>query len=308
MDDGRPRALLSVVHPQSFPGSPPEDLLSTLSRIADGCGIDVLEVTTVPDPAMRAELRRRLHDASIGCVFLAGLPLLRAGASLSSDGPDRSRALKLAKCLIDEAAGIGARSFVVTSGWDPGPPGRRTARDRLVESLVILGEYAQGTGAPMTLRLEPTDREMHRRQVIGPTSEALEVVRAVGAHGLSVDLNMDVSHVLQLGEGLRASLAAAAPHCRHVHLSNCVLRDRSDPLFGDHHPPFGHPGSECDQTTLVRILRLLRDLGYLTRDDRTVLGVEVVPLAGADPWTTLDRALGDVRRAWMTAFGCDWAR
>jgi sugar phosphate isomerase/epimerase len=299
----RPIAKQSVVYPQFFPTARPDDLIANVSRLLARGDIDVIEMTSAPDPRTRSELQSRLRDTPVECVFLAGLPLLRAGASLSADGTDRSRAVDLAKRLIDEAVLLGATCVLLTTGSDPGPHGRDAARERLVLSLVALAAYAGDASRGVRLRLEPTDRAMHRKQLIGPTAEALAVVRACAEAGHAIDLNIDLSHILQLGEEPRQAFADVARSCRHVHLSNCVINDPADPLYGDHHPPFGHPGSEIGPAELVDTLRLLGDLEYFAGDPTTILGVEVVPLPGVDPWASLDDALRAAREAWTGAFG-----
>ena len=297
-----PRARFSIIHPQAFPGADPRELLSTVHRLIGDYPLAVLEITSIPEAATRHAVRRAMEASSTGCVFLSGLPIMRAGASLCAEGEARERAVTLAASLVREAADLGAEAFVMVSGADPGAAGRGRAIANLLESLAQIHEHVARTGHPMTLRLEPTDREMHWRQLLGPTSDALGVVSAMAARGLVVDLNIDVSHILQLGEDIGGTLGIAASKSRHVHLSNCVIGSGEDPLFGDHHPPFGHPGSETGPSELVRILHALHYHGFLSADDPSVIGIEVVPLAGDDPWATLDQATSDVALAWHSAF------
>ena len=286
-------ARLSVVHPQAFPSHTPEQLAASVPRLL-ALGLAGLEVTDARAAPVRDRLRQVTAQGA-ECVYLAGLPMLRARLSLCAEGDARAYAVRAGKTLVDDAAAVGASSILFTSGPDPGPAGRAAATRRLVASLTELCEHAAQSSSGVLVCLEPTDREVHHRQLIGPTAEALDVIDRLAGTGHRLGLNLDVSHLLQLGEDIEDSLSLASGCCRHVHLSNCCLRDRGNPLFGDYHVPFGYAGSEIGPDELTDVLKLLARLGYLTSTQQTLLGVEVRPLADADPWLTLGEALGRVR-------------
>jgi len=283
----------SLVVPQAFPGLSDADLTMTIARAAEDHGFRVLEIVAPESDALLDAAGKAARSRDAALILLAGLPLLRARASLSADGPERRKAVETVARILDRASAVGAEAVLVTTGPDPAPSARAAAVERLVESLVELSDRASGSG--VTVRLEPTDTNLHHRQVVGPTALAVDLVRRVARRGGRIDINLDLSHIIELGESPGEAFAAAAGDCRHVHLANCAV-EPGHPLRGDRHPPFGWPGTEVDQRTLARALTSLDRSGYFA-DAACVLGVEVIPPEDRDPWATLGEAVAAVGAA-----------
>ncbi|MBI3428619.1 MAG: sugar phosphate isomerase/epimerase [Actinobacteria bacterium] len=292
---------LSVVYPQAFPNSREEDLLSDLQRLTTIDSINVIELTTIPDFRVRKEALNILESLFRTVIFLAGLPSFKRKAFLNAEGEDRLRAIEYTKHLIEEASELGASAILVVSGPDVPSHQRDASRSRFSESLITLCQFGESNFPDVQIRLEHTDRDIHRRQLIGPTSDSLWLINEVAERGYSLDLNLDLSHILQLHEDVRTTLEVTRDHCSHFHLSNCVLHDTSHQLFGDHHPPFGYPDSEVGFTELVKTFQDLNELGYLSSNKVTTLGIEVVPLIGDDPWQTLEDAILTIKAAIIKA-------
>jgi sugar phosphate isomerase/epimerase len=292
---------LSVVYPQAFPAAREEDLLSDLQRLSTIDSINVVELTTIPNLQIRRSAVGVLRGSFRGVLFLAGLPSFQERAFLNAEGEDRLRAIEYTKHLIEEASELGANAILVVSGPDVSPHQRNASRLRLSKSLIALCQFGKSNFPEVQIRLEHTDREIHRRQLIGPTSDSLWLINEVAEKGYTLDLNLDLSHILQLREDVRTTLDVTKDHCSHFHLSNCVLHDNSHQLFGDHHPPFGFPDSEVGNSQLVETFQDLRDLGYLGSKKVTTIGIEVVPLAGDDPWKTLEVAVSTIEAARIEA-------
>lgn len=304
-------AALSVVHPQAFHGLAGRDLAADCARLLGTYGMDTVELAvpgtpdTPPHPRW-ASLRMMFESRGVRPIVLGGLALLAADASLSAGGQRRDEALRIGRWLVEQALQVGAGRVLVTSGPDLGPGAREQARARLVATLVELDRWAADraeTAGVERLRivLEPTDRGLEHRQLVGPTEEALEVVAEAASRGAHVGLNLDLSHLLQLGEDPAVAVRQARPWCDHVHLANCVIRDPQNPWFGDRHPPFGTPGSEVGIRELAAFLGALAEAGYLTAARSVVVGVEVRPAPGADPWWTLTEAMSALDAAWSGA-------
>jgi sugar phosphate isomerase/epimerase len=287
-------AIFSVVVSQAFPSLSEEQLPIVVRRIVGDLGFRAIEIVSISDAQLRDEVRKELEGAGASAICLGGLPLLKAGLSLSSDGDDRAQAVAFVCQLVDNADSFGARALLLTSGRDVDPIDRPAAQARLIDSLVQVCEYALGRDLELRVRLEPTDRNIRHRQLIGPTVEALEIAAQVGRRVDNFDLNLDLSHLLQLGENPLEELRRAAGHCHHVHLANCVLGDPTSPLFGEQHPPFEYQGSEVGVRQLATVLRTLSNEGYLAAPDLSTVGLEVVPPSGSEPWTVLEQARDDL--------------
>jgi len=128
---------------------------------------------------------------------------------------------------------------------------------------------------------------------MGPVSRCLALADAVGRTRDNFGITFDLSHSFQLGEDPAESLALLGGRCRHVHLANCVIRDRTDPLFGDKHPHFGQRGGEVDGARLASFLDFLGRNGFPSGGASAVLGLEIISRPPEVPAETLRRAKAD---------------
>ncbi len=72
------------------------------------------------------------------------------------------------------------------------------------------------------------------------------------------------------------SLTTAKQYLEHVHVGNCVLKDKTHPLYGDQHPRFGLEGGENSLKELAEFLKR----GYFNKKTATrlpIISFEVKP-------------------------------
>jgi sugar phosphate isomerase/epimerase len=188
-------------------------------------------------------------------IFLAGALQKAAGLNpCALDKDIRGKAVaELGECFrFARQAGAGA--LMLSSGPRP----EHEADDPqcllyLADSLEKLHKLEPG----LPILLEPGDRDVEYRHLLGYTPVSVEFAAARRRDGLPLGLVFDISHVAQLGEDLGAAWAAARPYCDHVHLANCVL-ERRHPLYGDKHPFFGIPGGVYSHQDARGFLSVLR--------------------------------------------------
>jgi hypothetical protein len=90
----------------------------------------------------------------------------------------------------------------------------------------------------------------------------------------------------------------------HLHIGNCVLRDRNHPAYGDQHPRFGIDGGENDVEQVREFFSVLFDLGLLKRDkiiqpeDKPIISFEVKPMAGENSSIVLANSIRVFREVW----------
>lgn len=294
---------MSLVVAQAFPGVDDDEVPGIIDRAAAEHGFEAFEVVPARTPSVRAVVASTLASRSVGAVFLAGLPLLRAGATLSGLAEERRRAVATVRDIIEQSADAGAEAVMTTSGPQDPLLSHMDAVAALVDSLTELAAFAAERAPGVTVRLEPTDTNLQHRQLVGGTALAMDVVAGVRALGQRIDLNLDLSHILELGEEPAESFKLAASSCQHVHLANCAIAP-GHPLRGDRHPPFGHPGTEVGAAELAGAVRALRGTGYFANGD-LLLGLEVIPIAGDDPWETLRTAVAERDAALAAVVGPD---
>jgi len=264
----------------------------------------VIELSTLMAATDVPEVRRRLQDAGRLGFLSAGPQLLKVDPGLCGlDRAGREQAVDLARRLVEMAYELGAQGLMLISGHDPGPAQRPAALQALAESLHAVAAYAreQQPQAPLTISLETFDQLTWHKQALGPTSEAVRLLDAVGREQPNFALTIDISHLAQLGEEPVQSVALVGARASHLHLATCVVTP-GHPLFGDQHPPFGTPGAAVDVATASRAIstalaarRAAGVTGPLT------VSVEVKPLAGTDPDVVLRQTRHDLEQAIASA-------
>jgi len=113
--------------------------------------------------------------------------------------------------------------------------------------------------------LEPFDRDVHRKHLLGPTCECIEFVDSLASKVDNLKIQLDMAHVA---------------------------------FFGDTHPPIGYPDGEIDVPQVTGILRCLLDVGYLSRQQRGVPVIETQPAPGMTVEQTIEQQTALLDRAW----------
>lgn len=301
---------LGLVHPAAYPKAvgDRDTLLESIRRIVTDPFFGAIEITHISEDAVRNEVASLLDTGGQEVVYLAAPVMMREQLNLSSlSATERSNAVSQLKSLIDEAYAFGAQLFLVGSGPDPGPSSREAAKEQLVESLNELCAYARKLAKePIIITLENYDRDIDKRFLLGPTSEAVEVARRVLKEHPNFGLTIDQSHLYQLGEDPACVLPEAMDVIVHIHLANCSL-DRELPWFGDQHPRFRIAGSKVGAKEMASFLSILMQAGYFERQHvmaLPVISLEVKPWENEEPEAVVANAKRTLLRAWAEVCGC----
>lgn len=99
-------------------------------------------------------------------------------------------------------------------------------------------------------------------------------------------------------EDFISAIKLTAPYLKRIHLGNCVLKDQSNPRWGDTHPPIGFEGGEIDVPELVTIFRGLLDCGFLNENNRGDLLVEMTTFPGKSVDFTVEDNFKRLEDAW----------
>lgn len=203
----------------------------------------------------------------------------------AADEKQRTRAYDHYMREISLALDVGAKKIVMASGPDT-PHGREAAKERLYEFLLKLMSQLP---AGVSLSLEATDRDMDKRYLFGPLAETVAFIKKLHADGLhQIGLLLDMGHIPLLHETLASAINASRSVLNHIHLGNAVVKNKSDPLYGDKHVPWGYPGSEYTEQDGASFVRMLREIGYTDGENATV-SFEMRPYAGLSADESLRR-------------------
>lgn len=293
---------LSLVHFLAFPECQGGDgpILETIENIASDTFFSAIEISRINDPKTRIRVRQIIEQSHMSVHFGAHPMILGGRLNLNSlDCGERNKAVESLLTYLPQAAEIGARSFVILSGFDPGEREREEATKALVGSLERLcratAEYK------MSLVLETFDREVDKKALIGPASEAAAVATTLRRDFPDFGLLYDMGHMVLLDEDPLEALTLLKDHLFHVHVGNAV-KVPGQPGYGDLHPRFGFPGSENDVVELAKFLQALFLTAYLRRiqpiGKRPNVGFEVRP----QPGESSAAILANIKRTWSQAW------
>ncbi len=266
---------IGVVQPQLYPqiltGEGP--VVETAAAIAADSQLSILEVGHVRDELTRARLKVLLSTGGLRAAFNAAPSIVRHGWNPSAeDAAVRAEALTGLTGLLNEAHFLGARLFTLVSGADPGAAGRAAAKAALTETLQKLCDTAGPLGIQVSL--ETCDRDVDQKRLIGPTTEACDLVKAAKRDNLG--LTLDLAHLLLLKENPLDAISNARNYLLHAQISNCVLAE-NHPARGDQHPAFGTEGSLAGVEQVAQFLKGLDKYGFWKKSGGGWLTIEVRP-------------------------------
>lgn len=286
--------LQFMIFPDVAGGQGP--VIDTLKYLLYDPFFDVVEVTQMADPAVRAEARALAEQAQCELVFGAQPMLLGGGHDLNhADDAVRAAAVDVVRSAVDHAADLGCPAVAVLSGKVS--EDKDAARVRLIDSLSACCAYGAERG--IEIELETFDQVPYGKNcLIGPTAEAVAVSAAVRDAYPGFGLILDSSHLPLQDEAFRDAIAAAGEHLVHAHMGNCAMDDSSHPAYGDNHPRIGAPGTRNGVAELAEYLRALLDSGYLSKERRPIVSFEVKPMPGESPHAVIAGSKRALLEAW----------
>jgi sugar phosphate isomerase/epimerase len=290
---------MGIVHFMAFPelasGRGPWE--ETVKHIAIDPFFSAIEITHIEDEAQRRRVRDLCKLAQLDIGFGAHPTILSQGLDLNSlDESRRCQAVAKLKELLDEACFMGAQSFVVLSGKDPGQDKRAEAVQALAASLGELCAYSSAQNGPKVIA-ELFDYDVDKCCLLGPAPLAREVAEAVCRKHENFGLLVDLSHIPLCRESAAQALKPVKEYLAAAHLGNAVL-DQNLPCYGDYHPIFGTPGSVNDVPEMVDFLRTLVEIGFLDGQRKPMVSFEIKPMEGQDPLLVIANAKRIMQQAW----------
>lgn len=232
--------------------------------------IDTVEFFT--DSKNAARYGKAVQDAGMEPLFLTAIAQKRSGFCrlCAEDENERRTSVEFTKNSLCDARNAGAARVIIQSGAYPKDPSREgEAMDALCRSLHELSEYA---GTDLVMHLEPCDRALDVRQLIGPTMQTYTLMKRLELPYENVRLTMDVAHIAELFEDPISAISLCKEYSSHVHLANCVLKSGA-PLFGDKHPPFGYPDS-CYTVAAAELV--YEAIKKIYKDEELLISMEMI--------------------------------
>ncbi|HHT73299.1 MAG TPA: sugar phosphate isomerase/epimerase [Firmicutes bacterium] len=201
---------------------PGESLACKLHWLADNL-IEGIELDGRQLAQRIPEIQRELSRFPVKVTAICGG---YRGWLIGEDSEEQRHFLSDMRTLLESAARLGACGVIAPAIWGTSrylPLPARTSsleedRERLIEHLRILGEYAHSLGTAVLL--EPLNR--YQAHYINQITEALDIIETVESPG--VRLIADLFHMNVEEANPLASLAVAGSHLSYVHLSDSNRR------------------------------------------------------------------------------------
>lgn len=289
---------VGIVHFMAFPNvSLESELVNSIRGIVEDEFFGGIEIAPVPID-VRDDVAKLLKSSRLVVGYCTQPILLGEKLDLNSLDPQHRRAaVSRIKAAVDEAYFLGASKLAVLSGPATTAENREQAKKLLTDSFIQICDYARSKGN-LVITLEIFDRDIDKRCLIGPTEEGVQVASEVRKNYPNFGLMVDLSHLPLLKESADYALTTAKDYLVHAHIGNCLITNKSDPAYGDKHPPFGIAGSENDIDELRLFLKALLDVGYIGEGKQNVVAFEVKPLSGESPETVVANSKRALMEAW----------
>lgn len=202
----------------------------------------------------------------------------------SPDKAERVRAYDTLMREIEYALAVGSKKIVFGSGPDLAED-RDGAKERLGELIVTISKQIP---RDVVLALEPTDRDIDKHFLLGPLDETVAFIKAWRRYARNLGLLLDMCHVPLMHETLESAMDKVDDTLVHIHLGNCVIKDKNDEFYGDKHIPWGYNGGEYGETEGEGFLMMLKERGYFDTKGATV-SFEMRPYDGCGSEESLKR-------------------
>lgn len=280
-------------------------IVENLTKVLADPFFTAMEVSYIKDDAVRKKAADYLQKSYVDIIFNGGSAFRELKIDLSNlDADVRKAGIQNAKLLVDQAYELNASILHVVTGKDPGPDDRKQALDHFITSVKEICRYAQEKADKyeLTVSVETGDRYFDRKYLLGPTNEAVEVIREIKRDYRNIGLLLDEGHFPVMQEDPHKALWMAKDYLTHIHLGNSYVKDRSAKHFGDKHLPFNVPDSEIGVEELAKFIRTLFDIGFFSSPKptrRPVMTFEV----GAYDGEPEELVLANVKRVFGEAWG-----
>lgn len=191
---------------------------------------------------------------------------------------EQAQARMIVSDMIDQAGACGCSGFIFASGGPRFSEGKKANHDAFYDFCCWICEAL--TKYNMDALLEPFDFDFDKSYLYGPLDNNLALVERVAKNFPNIGIELDIAHLPLMREDIADSIKRCGKWLKRVHFGNCMMKDVADPFYGDKHPPVGYAGGEIDVPQLTTALQTLLDTGFLSKNKRGDVVLELNPFPG----------------------------
>lgn len=290
---------VGIIHFMAFPevskGEGP--VMETLEKILKDDFFTAVELTHINDDEIRGQVKKMLEQSHAVSAYGAQPVLMQNKLNLNAlDGAERRVAVERVKKCIEEAAFLGCRGVAVLSGPHPGPEKEKDGIAALIESLDELCSYSRKFN--LMFELETFDFDIDKKCLIGSSDISAKVASVIRKTNSNFGLLIDLSHLPLQYESSMKAFKTCSPYITHLHIGNCVMKDRNHNAYGDLHPRFGIDGGENDVGEVRGFFKAAFRCGLFKKGNRPIMSFEVKPLPGENSELIIASAKRTLELAW----------
>jgi len=296
-EDIREYARIGLVHHMLYPEctKDPDFHVETILEFIQRKDIESFDCYIPYGEKRRRKLIDRIKNCGKEVVYSLHVFPSRKISLASLDPQEQGITRVVIKDQINLAAAIGATGFVFVSGADL-PESRGEAKKCFADFCKWFCSELKPHG--IDALLEPFDRVIDKKFLLGPIDECVGFLDSLSTEVNNIGFELDFAHLPLMGDNFEYSIFKTAPYLKRIHLGNCVLRNKNNPLYGDKHPPIGVEEGEIDIPELIVILRSLLKIGYLNKSRRGALILEMIPFPGKSVEYTIADSFERLIKAW----------
>lgn len=177
----------------------------------------------------------------------------------SPEKAEQDRAYDITMREIEYALRLNSKKIIFGSGPDM-PDDHDAAVERYGEFVFRISKNLPDD---VWLALEPTDWDIDKHFLFGPVKETRDFIHKIRKNGFErIGMLLDQCHIPIMHETLESAVKAADDTLVHIHLGNCVIKDKSSQYYGDKHVAWDYPGGEYTSQDGKKFLELIKQTGY----------------------------------------------
>jgi sugar phosphate isomerase/epimerase len=251
----------------AFPGwrGETDEGLEISHRLLADPFFEAVEIGWIAKPDYRKQIRNWIAGSGKEVTYCCGPVAFGEGLDLNTrDEAQREKSVGRLKELADDAADFGAKVLVISSGAATEPIKRGEAFRLLTDSVGRLCDFCREIrpDKPLVVSVELFDSDIDKKLLLGPVQDAVRFAERMVRDHSNFSLTLDLSHLPMMGVAPETAVPLCMPFLQHIHVGNCVIKDRSNPKYGDKHPIFGIEGGETGREEVQKFLKILAANGY----------------------------------------------
>lgn len=297
---------VGLLHIMTLPKSTtgPAEYTKTLERILFDPYFGAVEINPPADKGMISEVRDMLKKSDFDVILSGARTLYTNDLDLNSlDETERMKAVDAIKSVIEMAAELEVHKVHFVSGKQVSSIYERPKAIKvLIKSLKEICSFAEKV-KDIEITFEIHDYNIDRKRLIGPSIDARRVAKAIRKDFDNFGLMHDLSHFPLIRETSYSALNTVKKYLNHIHVGNCVVRDKSHYRYGDTHPMFSISEGEIGAEELAEFLEVLFAIGYLKEGSKPSISIEILTWEGEDPEDIISNAKETLNKAWEMVIG-----